>query len=186
MLWDTELPRFGARRRAAVITYVVKARIDGRQRWITLGRHGPLTPYQARARARKMLGQIDSGEDPTRERDGRRGIPIFSEFAERWLLEHIELKRKPATVTEYRHIIHRTLNPALGKVRVDRIDRADAIELSRTLAGAPYVANRTLAVLSSLLSHAERLGYRQPSSNAARGVERYREHRRKRPLAGKN
>ena len=82
MLWDKELPRFGARRRAAVITYVVKARIDGRQRWITLGRHGPLTPYEARARARKMLGQIDSGEDPTRERDGRRGIPIFSEFAE--------------------------------------------------------------------------------------------------------
>ena len=183
MLWDTELPRFGARRRAAVITYVVKARIDGRQRWITLGRHGPLTPYEARARARKMLGQIDSGEDPTRERDGRRGIPIFSEFAERWLREHIELKRKPATAAEYRRIIHRTLNPALGKVRIDRIDRTDAIELHASMAGAPYVANRTLAILSSLLSHAERLGYRQPFSNAARGVERYREHRRKRPLS---
>ena len=124
-----------------VITYVVKARIDGRQRWITLGRHGPLTPYEARARARKMLGQIDSGEDPTRERDGRRGIPIFSEFAERWLREHIELKRKPATAAEYRRIIHRTLNPALGRVRVDRIDRTDAIDLHASMAGAPYVFN---------------------------------------------
>ena len=52
LLWDTELRRFGARCRASgSIAYFIKPRIDGRQRWVTLGKHGP--PTQPR-RARRL------------------------------------------------------------------------------------------------------------------------------------
>ena len=71
MLWDAQLKRFGARCRARATTYFIKARIDGRQRWITLGRHGPLTPAGARAQAKLMLAEIDNGRDPTREEKAR-------------------------------------------------------------------------------------------------------------------
>lgn len=65
MLWDTHLKRFGARCRPSATTYYfIKARIDGRQCWITLGRHGVLTPANARAKAESMLADIDSGGDP--------------------------------------------------------------------------------------------------------------------------
>jgi hypothetical protein len=69
MLWDSQLRRFGARCRPRATTYFIKARIDGRQRWFTLGRHGPLTEAEARSKARQMLADIDSGRDPTRERE---------------------------------------------------------------------------------------------------------------------
>ncbi|MEQ1710318.1 MAG: tyrosine-type recombinase/integrase [Hyphomicrobium sp.] len=183
ILWDTELKRFGARCRAGGVTYVVKTRIDGRQRWITLGRNGPLTPSEAREKAKRVLGHRDSGGDPTREREAVRGRPLFADFAESWLATHVELKRKPATAREYRRIVERNLLPALGKVRIDRIDRADAIQLHADLAPSRYVANRALAVLSAIMSHAERIGHRSVNSNPARGVERYKERKRKRPLS---
>ena len=133
--------------------------------------------------ARKTLGEIDSGKDPTRERDSRRTIPLFADFADSWLRDHVALKRKPATLREYRRIVARNLNPELGKVRIDRVERADALKIHAELAGQRYIANRVVAVLSALMTFAERMGYRQPYSNPCRGLERFRENKRKRPLS---
>ena len=107
-IWDSELRRFGARCRPGGVTYWMKARIDGEQRWIRIGKHGPLTPADARAKARHVLGEVDSGNAPTREREGRRKIPLFAEFAERWLREHVAVKRKASTAREYRRIVDAT------------------------------------------------------------------------------
>ena len=148
-----------------------------------LGRHGPLTPYEARARARKMLGQIDSGEDPTRRaRRPTRYSHLFG-VCRRWLREHIELKRKPATAAEYRRIIHRTLNPALGKVRVDRIESSGRYRASRehgrrTLRGEPDSGG---PISSSLTCRAAGLSTTFQQCCAWRGA--ISRHRRKRPLS---
>ncbi|MBL8845468.1 MAG: tyrosine-type recombinase/integrase [Hyphomicrobium zavarzinii] len=181
-VWDTELKRFGARCRPSGTTYVVKTRIDRKQRWITIGRDGPLTAAEARACAKRMLAEVDSGKDPTRTREVERYTPLFAEFARRWLKEHVAVKRKANTQTSYKHVIDAYLIPALGKVRVDRLDQADALKIHSELARHPYAANRTLAVLSAMMTFAERLKYRPPHSNPCHGVERYREHKRKRPL----
>lgn len=183
IIWDRELRRFGVRRRGASISYVAKVRIDGRQRWITLGKHGPMTADAARREARLMLAEVDRGGDPTRERETRRQLPLLSDFADRWLDEHVAKKRKTATEHEYRRIVDRHLRPTLGKVRIDRIDRADVIELHAGLSDRPYLANRTVAVLSALMTYGEKMGYRPQQTNPCRGVERYREKKRKRPLS---
>lgn len=183
IVWDSELSRFGIRSRRGCKSYFVKVRIDGRQRWLNIGRHGPLTAAEARAAARLALADVDRGEDPTRERDRARATPLFADFAEKWLREHVAIKRKPATAREYRRIVERNLSPALGKVRIDRIDRADALEIHASLAGQPYVANRAIAVLSALMSFAEKLGHRPQFSNPCRGLERFKERKRKRFLS---
>ena len=146
-IWDPDLKRFGVRRRTHRITYFVKAQIDRQQKWITIGQHGPMTPAEARAAARTILGMINSGQDPTRDRDARQSIPTLGTLADRWLREHVEIKRKQSTAQEYRRF---RLRPALGNIRADRISRADVMELHAASAGVRYSANRTVAVLHPL------------------------------------
>src|SRR5438128_717334 len=83
LLWDSELRRFGARCRKSGVTYVLKFRIKGEQRWLTIGRDGPLTAAEARAKARHYLAEVDSGHDPALERDLRRAMPLVPQLAER-------------------------------------------------------------------------------------------------------
>jgi hypothetical protein len=48
--WDDEIKGFGVRcRPSGAKTYLLKTRIGGAQRWLTIGRHGsPWTPETAR------------------------------------------------------------------------------------------------------------------------------------------
>ena len=49
VIWDDELACFGLRvSEKGGRAYVVKYRAKGRQRWLTIGRHGPVTPEAAR------------------------------------------------------------------------------------------------------------------------------------------
>ena len=45
LMWDQSLNGFGARRQRRHIFYLLRYRLNGRQRFITIGRHGsPWTP----------------------------------------------------------------------------------------------------------------------------------------------
>lgn len=71
-LRDVDLKGFAVRLMpTGVRSYVVEKRIGGRIRRITLGRHGELTPVQARKLAQAKLGQIAMGIDPIAERARR-------------------------------------------------------------------------------------------------------------------
>jgi len=63
-IWDVAVRGFGCRRQKDAPTYIVKYRFGGRQRFITIGSHGRLTPDQARRRAKGLLGQVAAGQDP--------------------------------------------------------------------------------------------------------------------------
>ena len=56
--WDADVKGFGVRRRTSGAKfYVLKMRVGGRQRWITIGRHGsPWTPEQSSAKLCDCLG----------------------------------------------------------------------------------------------------------------------------------
>src|SRR5450631_1267226 len=73
VLWDgghKEAVRgFGVRRQRDQATYVVKYRVFGRQRFLTIGPHGsPWTPEKARREAKKLLGLVADGKDPADQR----------------------------------------------------------------------------------------------------------------------
>src|SRR3954454_13008995 len=87
ILWDTELKGFGVRcRPSGAKHYVIKFRSGGRQRWVTIGRHGsPWTPDNARAEAMRQLVLKASGKDPASERDRQKGVVTVAEMGARFL-----------------------------------------------------------------------------------------------------
>ncbi|WP_308163789.1 Arm DNA-binding domain-containing protein [Bradyrhizobium sp. SRL28] len=54
---------------ATKATYVLKYRVFGRQRFVTIGPHGaPWTPELARKKAKRLLGLVANGKDPVDEK----------------------------------------------------------------------------------------------------------------------
>jgi integrase len=185
MLWDTELPGFGLRvRSGGTRSYIVHYRTsDRRLRKYTLGKHGPLTPDQARNEAKDVLAAVRKGRDPAAERQSARSALLMSDLAARFLAEHVEAKRKPGTAAEYRRLVEKLILPALGKRTAASITRPDISKLHHDLREAPYQANRVLAVLGKMFNLAEVWGIRPDGSNPCRHVGKFREAKRERMLS---
>src|SRR5580704_7100693 len=87
--WDTEMSGFGLRvtpngRRV----YVLKYRVNGQQRWYTIGRHGsPWTPKQARLEGQRLLGEVAREIDPADKRLGDRKAIKFADLCDLYLAE---------------------------------------------------------------------------------------------------
>lgn len=182
-LWDDELAGFVVRCQARSKTYGLQVRINGAQRWITVGKHPVLLPEQARQEARRLLGDVAAGKDPASERDRRKSIPNIAEFGAEFLASHVEAKLKPSTQAEYRRILDKRITPAIGKLRIDAVTEPDVAKLHGSLRTMPYEANRVLAVLSKMMTIAERQGVRPKGTNPCQGHERYRESKRERFLS---
>ena len=101
--WDDELKGFGVRITAnGVKTFILQGRVHGKTRRITLGRHGVLTPDQARDRARKELVKLMDGVDPSNEKTKEKALSITLGDASEAYLEHKKRKLKPRTVADIR------------------------------------------------------------------------------------
>lgn len=183
-VWDSELKGFGLRisptRRKV---YVVKCRVKGRQRFITIGPHGPITPEQARIRAFEILSEAKGGGDPMLEADETRRSPTVKGLGERFLTEHVSIHCKPSTQAEYRRSVDLFIVPKIGQRKVSEIERRDIAELHHGLKHIPYQANRTLGVLSKMFNLAEVWGLRPDGSNPCRHVPKFAERKRERFLS---
>jgi integrase len=152
----------------------------GRERRLTIGRHPDWTAAQARERARELRREIDGGGDPLAERIAEREAPTVNELADRYLVEHAPKKR---TAIGDRRMLDRYIRPRLGARKVTDVVFADVDRLHREISKtAPYVANRVAALLSKMFALAIRWEMR--ADNPVKGVERNREERRYRYLAG--
>jgi integrase len=145
---------------------------------MTIGQHGVFTPDEARKQARIQLGRVAKGEDPAAEKLKARGAISFTEFAERYLVEHAETKKKASSIRMDRINLRRHVLPALGRKRLDTISRADVLRLHHSMRETPGAANRCLALVSKMMNLAERWGERPDGSNPCRHVEKYREKKR--------
>lgn len=184
LVWDSEVKGFGVRCQRASKVFVVKTRVAGRQRWLTIGRHGsPWTVEKARKKAQSILGEVAEGKDVAASREGDKRRMTLADLATKFMAEHVEAKRKPRTVEGYRDLLDRLIVPFLGKLDAGAISRSDVARLHHSLRQKPYQANRALAVLSKLFSWAERHGYRAEGTNPCRHVEKYREQARERFLS---
>lgn len=184
-VWDSELPGFGIRVKATgVKAYVIQYRNLHRQpRKITLGRHGILAPEEARRMARQTLAAIERGEDPAKDRRAHRDALTVAELAERFDEEHITVRLKPSTQGGHRLFLRRFIVPALGKLRVADVTRADIARFHHKLRHTPYQANRNLAVVSKMFNLAELWGLRPDVTNPCRHITKYPEEKRERYLS---
>jgi integrase len=214
ILWDSgkgAVAGFGARRRSSeAITYIVKYRVkdDGRARWLVLGRHGVLTPDEARDKAKAILGQVVDGADPAAIRDARRDADTVADLCDRYI-EDMETGRlltrrrgpkKPSTILTDKGRIVRHIKPLMGPLKVASVDRDDienfmhAVATGKTagriktrryglarVTGGKGTATRTVGLLSAIFTFAVK--HRMRTDNPCAGVTRYADGRRERRLA---
>jgi integrase len=183
-IWDVSPVGFCVRCQTEAKNYGLKYRFNGRQRWLTIGRHGsPWTPETARNEAERLLGMVADGQDPAIIRDGEKLAPTFAEAAERFMSEQVEKKRKERTAIEYRRLLDKIIMPKLGRHRVKDITSSDINRLHDSLSETPYQANRVVAFLSKLFNWSEAEGTRPQASNPCRHVEKFGEKKRERMLS---
>lgn len=183
--FDAELPGFDVRvMPSGKRFFLVQYRRHGRTRRIMIGQFGPITAEVARQKAIALLGQArGGGDDPALARDTLRQSTTVEQLGTRFLTEHAAVRCKPSTQREYRRSIELFLTPFFGTQRVRSVTSADVAELHGSQAHIPYQANRTLGVLSKMMSLAEVWGLRDRHTNPCEDVERYPEHKRERFLS---
>ena len=135
-IWDAAVAGFGARRQQSpAVSYVLIYRTqEGRQRWHTIGRHGaPWTPETAREEAKRLLGKVVDGIDPSAVKQAKRKAATVAELCNLYLadaeagrlLTRLKRPKKASTLTIDRGRIARHIKPLLGQLKVAAVTRED-------------------------------------------------------------
>ena len=181
--WDRNLPGFGVRVYPTESkVYLVQTRAGGKSKRFAIGRHGVITSEQARAKATQTIARIKAGEDPNPEAAKPAPVPTVAELAERYLVEHVEVRCKPRTVEACCWLVKKFVLPHLGKMAIDAVDREHIAALHHRHRDTPYQANRILEVVRKMFNLAEAWGLRKDGGNPCRFVQKYKEKKRERFL----
>ena len=211
-VWDVAVPGFGARRqRSEAVAYVLLYRTaDGRSRRFTIGRHGaPWTPDTARDEARRLLGEVSKGDDPSAAKQAKRSAATMAELCDRYLedadagrlLTRRGGTKKASTILTDRSRINAHIKPILGAMKVPAVTREDVEAFMHKVAegttkarkptgnkgglsnvrGGRGASSRTVGLLGALFTYAVRK--RMRADNPVQGVVRHADGRRERRLA---
>ncbi len=210
-MWDSSVTGFGVRRRSGTAkTFVLMYRtMEGRQRWLTIGRFGaPWTAEMAREEAKRLLGDVAYGLDPAADRRAKREAMTVAELCDLYLAEGEAGRligrrgqpKKASTVSIDRGMVHAHIKPLLGGRSVSGVTRRDieafmhdvaAGKTARTANGRPRgvrrvvggrgAASRTIGLLGSIFTFAVNRGIIDVSP--ARGVRRFGDGVRERRLS---
>lgn len=149
VIWDSEVSGFGLKvSPSGGKVYIYRYRLarpkkaaSTAPRKYTIGKHGNLTPDQARKRAKELAALVEQRIDPrqreldaisasdevkqlAKEKARLEGELAFENVAARWLAEY-ELDHRPRTAQQARHVVEKHLEPALSGKPLPHICRAD-------------------------------------------------------------
>src|SRR5664279_2006533 len=173
IVYDTEISGFGVRTTAGgAVSFVLNYRFQGRERRITIGPYGRdlWTVVRARKDAGELRRRIANGDDPLGEREEAIKAPTVADLCARFEKEHLP-KKRPSTAVQYRQIIANDVLPTFGARKVASITYTDVDALHRKITeerGAPYRANRVVALLSKMFALSIRWHMR--TDNPAKGI----------------
>ena len=157
-VWEDGGTGFGLRvapsgRRSWIFMY----RYRGRPRRMTLGTYPALSLADARVAFAETKRKAETGKDPGAEivrarRDERRAETV-DELIDEYLAKWSRPRKRSAHEDE--RCLRKDVLPAWGRRKVKEITRRDVIMLADRIAErAPIMANRTLAVIRSMLAYA--------------------------------
>lgn len=181
-IFDSQLPGFHVRvKPSGTKSYALKYRVAGRQRNVTIGRHGVITPDQARMEAFRLLATISEGDDPSAIRKAAFRDPTLAQLWEEYLERHALPRKAPSSIREDRGLWRLYIGPALGYLKVNAINRNDISRLHDSKRHQPACANHILCLLSKMMNLAIEWEYR--SDNPCRGIKKFHEEPRNRFLS---
>lgn len=197
-LWDTELKGFGVRMMpSGVASFLIKYRnAENRQRKMTIGRVGTLTPEEARQLAREKLAEVSKGADPSAERQQLRQSITVAELCDLYI-EDADGRIKASTLAVDKSRIERHVKPLLGNRTVASLTPVDVARMQSDIiagktakerdgrggvtTGGKGVAGRTVGMLGTILEFARRR--RVISENVARGIKKAPDGKQRRFLS---
>jgi integrase len=161
-------------------SFIWEGRIRGRMRRITLGGFPALTVSKAREKALQLKAAIIDGDDPSEIRKRKLSELTFRDLEEAYLERHARVKKR----SWKRDAL--MLDGYLSKLRARRITDISSEEVARIHAiigrdHGRYAANRTLALLRTMLNLALDWGY-ITGRNPAQAVTMFPEEKRERFL----
>lgn len=180
-LFDSEVKGFGLRvYPSGQKTYVFEYRpgAGGRsekKKRATIGSATEFTPDEARKLADKLRASVKVGMDPQGDKAIARAAVTVETLATDFLKEHVEAKRKANTIASYEQIINSHIVPRLGKMKAKDVIGAHVAKLHFDMRETPSMANKTLAVISSMYSFAFKRRLVSKGENPAEDVEKYEE-----------
>jgi integrase len=185
-IWDTQVGGFHCKitpagKRVYHLYYRTR---EGQERRPRIGVHGDITCDQARAIARQWRAEIAQGGDPSLTKKEARLAPSMTELCDRFLTEHAEIRKKPASLRDDRRMIARFIKPEMGAMKVSAVTTAEVSRMHHRLHETPYQANQVRALLSKMFNLAEAWGLRLQGTNPTKYVEKYPEEKRERHLDG--
>lgn len=161
-----------------VKTFLVYRKINGRPERISLGRFPDLSVETATGKAHAVNASIAQGENPADKNRADRKEMIFTQLFDEYLERHSKPHKK--TWKRDKELFDRYLSIPLGKRKLSTITRLHIAEIhSRITKNAPTMANRVLALVSSIFGRAVEWGLYE-DLNPARGIRRNRERARDR------
>lgn len=124
-LWDSEVKGFGLLvMPSGTKVYFLDYRTpEGVKRRYTIGKHGAVTPEQARTKAKAVAAEIVTGAnpDPVGHKQARRTAPTVAELLDAYLRSAKFAEKAQATQSVDRGRVVRHLVPLIGKVIADKL-----------------------------------------------------------------
>lgn len=181
--WDSALECFGLRvYSSGRRTYVYSYRVHRRKRLGMIGRADVLSLEDARRKAKALLGQVASQQDPQEVKDELRKALTITELVEAYIEDYAKLKKRSWKQDE--SFLKRLLIPALGTRLAMTVTTAD-IQQIQTAQGATYPAsaNNFLIVVRKLFNWAPTAGHLPKGHpNPAVGITGFPKRKRRRFL----
>ena len=173
VFWDSDLPGFGIRvYPTGRKVYVVQTRTNGKSKRVTVGRHGDISPDEARKDAAKFIARMKAGQSPVEA--APEAEPTVADLAERYEREYVAMHCKPNTIKHYGLMLKKHIVPRLGTLRVSEVERKHILKFQFELSDMPTVANRTVDILVKMFNLAELWEMRPPGRNPCKSVRRYK------------